>query len=47
MDVRRWIYALACVLGLGYLAAANASGYVPFVSNSTHGTSGTANHFHK
>jgi hypothetical protein len=47
MDLRAWIYALACVLGLGYLGAANASGYVPFVSNPTHTSFGTANHFHK
>jgi hypothetical protein len=47
MDLRRWIYALACLLGLAYLATANARGYVPFVSNSTHSSFATANHFHK
>jgi hypothetical protein len=48
MDLRAWIYALVCLIGLGYLGAANARGYVPFVFNSSHGAAfGTANHFHK
>jgi hypothetical protein len=48
MDLRAWIYALICLLGLGYLGGANARGYVPFVSSPGHsGAFGTANHFHK
>ena len=42
------ICAALCACALVYLAVANATGYVPFVTSTQHGTGATtAGQFHK
>lgn len=52
--MRNWhhlLYLVYCVLALGYLAVANARGYVPFLGGGTQAVGGATHvgggHFHK
>jgi hypothetical protein len=44
---RALAYLAMAAAALLYLAVANAKGYMPFASNRSHVSTGTASHFHK